>query len=190
MKKIFLVTILMAIVTVSSLPAQSKINFRSQNYAGLLEGDAGSSWQLQTINGFQKRTWFAGLGTGLDFYRYRTVPLFLSVNKSIKPAGNSFYFLSDAGINFAWVNKELRSPGNDFISDKFTPALYWNSGVGYKAVIGKKENALLINMGYSYKHLKETKELPVFCINPPCPPNIEEYNYHLKRISIRLGWEF
>jgi hypothetical protein len=137
----------------------AKINFRSQNYVGLLEGDTGSSWQVQTINGFQTGTWFAGVGTGLDFYRYRTVPLFLSVNKSIKSTGNSFYFLSDGGFNFAWVDKEPRSRFNDYISDKFIPSLYWNGGIGYKAMIGKKEDAVLISLAYSYKRLKEEKEV-------------------------------
>ena len=189
MKKKLVAILLMTIIT-PTLSAQLKTNFHSRNYVGLLEGDAGTSWQLLLINGLQRRSWFAGLGTGLDFYRYRTVPLFFSVTKSIKPTGNGFYVLSDAGINFAWINKEARSRFNDFISDKFTPSLYWNAGIGYKTPLRIKENALHINLAYSYKHLKETKEVPVFCITAPCPPSIEEYNYQLKRVSIKLGWEF
>lgn len=189
MKKILTAIIIIAITT-PTLTAQMKTDFRSRNYAGLLEGEIGTSWQLLSINGLQKGSWFAGLGTGLDYYRFRSVPLFLSVNKSIKPSGNGLYFLTEAGINFAWVNKEARSRSNDIISDKFSPSLYWNGGIGYKTLLRNKENAILINLGYSYKQLKEVKEIPIFCINPPCPPGIEEYNYHLKRVSVRLGWEF
>lgn len=191
--KIFLVVTL--ILVNYALMAQRQSNsfstrFRSQNYIGLLEGDAGSSFQLQTINGIRWKSWFGGIGTGFDYYIYRSIPLFASLNKSIKPAGNSFYFLSDAGINFVWKKGEMRSRTNDYISDKFTPSLYWNGGAGYKAVLGKKQNALLISLAYSYKHLKETKTIPVFCINPPCEPEVDVYNYDLKRVSIRLGWEF
>jgi hypothetical protein len=189
MKKIFLLITLLAFTSGLPLMAQTKINFHSQNYVGLLEGEAGSSFQIQTINGVQWTSWFAGLGTGLDYYHFRTIPLFLSLNKNFKAAGNSFYILSDAGVNFAWVDRE-RSRFNDFISDKFTPALYWNEGMGYKAKIGTKDNAVLISLAYSYKHIKETTQVPVFCIAPPCLPVMEEYNYRLKRISIRVGWQF
>ncbi|MBK5272914.1 MAG: hypothetical protein JJE22_18085 [Bacteroidia bacterium] len=184
------IAIIFIIITTPMLSAQAKADFRSRNFIGLLEGEAGSSWQLQTINGFRRGSWFAGLGTGLDFYRYRTVPLFLSINKDVDSGSNSFYLTGDVGINFSWVSKQARSRVNDYISDKFTPSLYWNAGFGYRIMMFKKGDALLINLAYSYKHLKETKQSAIVCVTTPCPDGIEEYNYHFKRLSIGLGWEF
>ena len=171
------------------IQAQQKYQFHSQNYIGLLEGANGSSFQFQTINGWQRGTWFGGLGTGLDWYLYRSVPLFLSVNKDLKASNRSFYFSLDAGTNFAWTDRE-RSGWNDFISNDFSPSLYWGLGIGYKAGFRNKKDALLINLGYSYKRLKEEQVKTVFCINPPCENITEYYDYKTNRISLRMGWQF
>ncbi|HEX7903260.1 MAG TPA: hypothetical protein VF487_05235 [Chitinophagaceae bacterium] len=160
--------------------------FTTQVFAGLLEGENGSSFQVQTINGIKHKSWFAGLGTGLDYYLYRSVPLFISVNKSFKPGTNSFFIQGDGGLNFAWIEKEINR-FNDVISDKFSPHLYWNGAIGFAS--GKK-NALMVSLGYSYKRLEEIKERAMFCTNPPCSPMVENYNYRLRRVSLRVGWQF
>src|SRR5689334_8657847 len=81
---------------------KDKFRFSSQNYAGILEGESGTSLQVQTINGLRYKTWFAGVGTGLDYYYQRTIPLFLSVSKFLSSTKVPLYFNGDAGINFIW----------------------------------------------------------------------------------------
>ena len=84
-------------------PAQKKVNFSSQNYVGLLEGEHGSSLQLQTINGVKFNRWFVGLGAGIDWYFRRSVPIFTSVTADfLKKEKRSFYFAANVGINFPW----------------------------------------------------------------------------------------
>src|SRR5450432_2856838 len=77
--------------------------FHSVNSVGLLEGQTGSSFQLQTINGAQYRSWFAGIGLGLDFYRYRTIPLFLDIRRQFGRSTNKLIVYADMGINFFWL---------------------------------------------------------------------------------------
>ena len=168
--------------------SQKKLSFKSQNYIGLLEGEDGSSFQLQTVNGFQYAGWFTGIGTGLDYYRYRSIPVFLSLNKSFGNKTRNFFLLLDGGLNYAWVKKQEPSRWNQSIEQDFKPGLFWASGLGYKIGL-KNKDAILINLSYSYKHIKETKLTPVFCINPPCVPLTERYDYKLNRVSIKLGWE-
>ena len=170
------------------LHAQEKWQFHSQNYVGLLEGEAGSAFQFNTVNGMQRGTWFAGLGTGLDWYMYRSVPLFLSINKDWKPSNRTFYFSLDGGTNFAWIKNQNSS--NDLFSNEFSPGFFWGAGIGYKAGFRNKKDAVLINLGYSYKQLKEEKIKPTYCINPPCPTYSEFYDYKTNRVSIKLGWQF
>ena len=163
--------------------------FSSQIVAGITEGSNGTSFQLQTINGFRKGTWFAGLGTGLDYYLYRSVPVFLSGTKYLSKGNHSFFVQGDGGVNFAWVNPDLNQ-WNNVIKDEFKSGLYWNSSLGFSTGMGSSRNALRFSLGYSYKHLKEIKEVAVFCINPPCPAQVENYSYHLRRLSLRIGWQF
>jgi len=167
--------------------AQQKTSFSSQNYVGITEGEAGTSFQLQTINGLRYETWFGGIGTGLDYYYLRSMPLFFSLSKSLNNKKRSFFISGDAGINFPWAAK------SEYYSyygiQKYFPGAYWASGIGYK--IGLRGNdALLFTIGYSYKRLKGESEYELPCLNPPCPVNKDRFDYNLKRISLRAGWMF
>lgn len=191
MKKISIVFLFLMITALVQAQTEKKAAvpnhyFATQVVAGLLEGEQGSSFQVQTINGIKYNSWFAGLGTGLDYYFYRSIPLFISISKYFKPGRNSFFIQGDGGVNFPWVDKEINR-FNSELSDKFSHGLYWNGAIGFAS---GKRNAFMFSLGYSYKHLEETKERAVFCINPPCPPMVENYNYHLRRVSLRLGWQF
>lgn len=44
--------------------------------AGLLAGSYGPSGDLRARVGMQKNGWQIGVGSGVDFYRYQTVPVF------------------------------------------------------------------------------------------------------------------
>src|SRR5690349_5998233 len=71
------------VFNVSTLKAQLKLRYHAQNYIGLLEGEDKAAFQLQTIHGVQVKSWYAGAGVGLDYYMYRSIPVFFSVNKDI-----------------------------------------------------------------------------------------------------------
>lgn len=184
MKKVaFVVFIFLQIVAAQG---QNKFQFHSQNYAGLLEGRFGSAFQFTTINGIQYRTWFAGVGTGLDWYYKRTVPLFLSISKDFKKDSNTWFVSLDAGTNFVWVKKNV----NEFYNSRFTPSFYSGTSIGYKAYFRKKKEAFLFGVGYSFKRLKEKQEFQSFCINPPCPVFVEYYDTKVNRLSVRMGLQF
>src|SRR5687768_13281730 len=97
-----LVAIVVVLLFCEDSYSQTKLKFRSHNYIGIIEGQKGTSFQLQSINGIEKRTWFAGIGTGLDYYYFRSIPLFLSLNKSLCECERSFFLSLDGGINWFW----------------------------------------------------------------------------------------
>ena len=104
MKKIIVSWLVLFIINLSA-SAQEKFVFHSQNFAGLLEGQAGSAFQLQTINGVQNKGWFTGIGAGLDYYRFRSVPLFLNMSKFLFD-GKKFFVSGNGGVNFPWLKNE------------------------------------------------------------------------------------
>lgn len=171
-----------------SIKAQEVKSFSSQNLVGLLEGSNGSAFQLQTINGIKFNKWFTGIGTGLDYYFIRSVPVFLSVNHNFLSANKTPFISADAGINFAWMKRDINEWGGP-ISSNFSPSAYWSGNFGYR--LGLKNNdAVVMLLGYSFKELKEKQEREVFCINPPCPSAAENFVYKLKRVSLRVGYQF
>ncbi|MET0243052.1 MAG: hypothetical protein ABW174_06275 [Flavitalea sp.] len=178
-------------MTVNSYAQDKKVRYASQNYVGLLDGEAKAAFQLQTIHGIEFRSWFAGVGAGLDYYYIRTVPVFFTLNKDLKIKNRTFFISGDVGPNYTWASVGPAMPWASSLSkSSFDPAIYWAAGIGYKATMKNRNDAILINLGYSYKKVEETRESAQWCINPPCNTTSEQFDYTLKRISIRLGWQF
>jgi hypothetical protein len=188
MKKLFILCSYFFLVNIIA-QAQQKVVFSSQNFAGIVTGETGSKLQLQTINGIRKGSWFTGLGTGIDWYYRRSIPVFLSVSKDLFPKNKrSFMFAADAGMNFSW-------PGQIYYD--YTPygqkqknGLYWAAGAGYKFGVGKSGNGVLMQLGYSYKQMGEEIKSLDPCLIPPCPETVTTYDYRLKRLSFKIGWGF
>ncbi|MFI5151955.1 MAG: hypothetical protein ACHQET_01395 [Chitinophagales bacterium] len=65
--------------------------FHSYNQIGLLEAETGSAFQIQSVNGMQYKSWFGGIGVGLDYYRFRSIPFFLDLRKSFQSDGNGLF---------------------------------------------------------------------------------------------------
>jgi hypothetical protein len=197
MLRLSMLLLLLTIIAGNSSAQQNNISktwqFHSINNVGFLEGQTGSAFQLQTINGVQCKSWFSGAGLGLDYYRFRTVPLFFDLRKEFGKCANKLFLYSDLGVNFSWVTDKEKT--NYVVDDKFANGLYAEAGLGYKAVIGKNQ-ALLISVGYSYKKLRETyiswQYYPgINMINPEQNINNQnQINYGFSRLSIKMGWQF
>jgi hypothetical protein len=147
---------------------------------------------LQTINGANYKSWFAGVGLGLDFYRLRTIPLFADIRKEFGKGNNKVFVYSDIGINFSWVTDQQKTINVE--NDKFYNGFYGDWGLGYKVLMNRKNN-LLLSLGYSYKKTVETYDpfygfgLYTYPGSQPENPT-QKINYSLNRLSIKVGWEF
>lgn len=179
MKKYLVIVCLGALLSTNG-SAQSSWKFTSAEYVGMLWGEAGNYGQVQTINGASNRAWFLGLGTGLDFYRYRSIPLFLSLTRQLMPSKNGLFLNLDGGVNFPWYHRPdggYYTPG--FSTSEFKMGPYWGAGLGYKIKIPgrNKDYALSLLGGYSYKELKE---------NAKTDP-VTRFDYRNRRWSLKVG---
>lgn len=181
----FILCILCLVLTLSSM-AQWKPVFRSKLNIGLAAGEKGSELTLNSVNGFKLNTWFAGVGVGLDHYRYRTVPLFLSFQKDLNKQPSTFFMFLDGGTHFLWDDVKE----NEWVQRDFQPSLYTATGLGYRLGWKNRREALLLNAGYSFKRLKEKQMVTNPCLVPPCPQSIERYQYDLNTWIMRIGFEF
>jgi len=162
------------------------IYFRSIDNIGSLKGQAGASLQLETVNGIEMRSWFAGVGAGLDYYRFRSVPLFIQLRKEIGKKESKFFLYGDGGINFAWAfpRQKMRYANNDVVRN----GVFAETGLGYKFCINA-HNALLITAAYSYKKIVETNQV-FLGYAPGRISDQSRYDYNLNRMAIKAGWEF
>ena len=185
--RIFLITPFLVLFIVKATGQNKQIQFSSINQVGLLSGSSGEAFMLQTINGLKKDKWFAGAGTGLDFYRERTIPLFLAIRRDLINRINTPFVYADAGINFSWLNSFQKQQKQFPIS---SPGLIYDLGIGWK-LSGKNNRGYIFSAGYSFKQVKE--KVKSLWWSAPAPQleseNYERHNYLYRRIVIKVGFQ-
>ncbi|MFI5156668.1 MAG: hypothetical protein ACHQEM_10805 [Chitinophagales bacterium] len=165
--------------------SQNQWIFHSYNLLGLLEGEAGSAFQLQTVNGVQHGSWFTGLGVGIDNYQFRSVPLFLDIRKFFGKEPAPFFVYGDAGIQYPWVKSSQKM----LYQSSFSNGFYADAGIGHLHKFGPGL-ALSFSIGYTYKDATETSPSYACPFAGPCYDNATSLSYELNRITLKIGIVF
>jgi hypothetical protein len=163
-----------------------KPTYRSYSYMGVLAGER-TGYQLTTIHGLEKKSFFVGLGTGIDNYRLFSIPVFLTASKYLFPSSNNLLFSINTGVSFSHSNKvELLRNATD---QTFLPRPFGEAGFSYRFADNSFKNGqgVLIGAYYSYKGMKVKQTMAGFCTNPPCADTYEYLNYELHRWALKLG---
>ena len=188
-----IVIIAFVLCSYASLMAQTAVQktrpaFHSINAVGLLQGQAGGAVQVQTINGVEYKGWFGGLGAGVDYYRFRTVPVFASLRKYFNHHNNRFFAYGDAGFQFNWLTDTEKS-NNFYIADgHLHRGLYTDAGLGYALGSGKN-TSFFVSAGFTYKKISYSREDFTPLAYDGQPGKIEE-RYSFGRLSIKAGLIF
>jgi len=165
-----------------------KLVFHSVIKGGFTKGKSDASFQIQNINGVQCKTWFGGIGFGIDDYYPGSVPIFAEVKKDILNKPSTAFVYADIGSQkILTANKSMDNVGDD---ENFKGGLYYNFGAGYKLIVAKKIS-LLLNGGYSVKEYSSqyTTVYPCYAAQP-CPELTSKTEYILTRFSLQLGFMF
>lgn len=198
MKKQALVTAVFLFVLCLHLYAQQQKPscpaFHSVEQVALVNGNHAVSGVLQTVNGIAYNNWFAGIGAGIDFYRYRSVPLFIDLRRSLDmKRGNKLFVYADGGYNLPWVKKDepvFSIWGWPTHTDyKYRGGLYLDAGLGYALQV-KGGNAFLLSTGYSHKYFSEKRITTSITGENTETADIQKFTYSMHRLMIKLGWQF
>ena len=171
-----------------------KLVFHSIEQIAMVNGNHAVSAALQTVNGVAYNNWFAGIGVGLDFYRYRSLPLFLDLRRSFElKKKNKLFVYADGGYNLPWV-KEAEQPISIWgwpvkVEHKYKGGAYMDAGFGY-AVQFKGGNALLLSTGYSHKYFSEKRTTIRMTGENTETKDIQKFTYSMHRLMIKMGWQF
>ena len=141
---------------------------------------------MQSVNGFRYKTWFAGIGVGVDVYKRGTFPVFLDVRKDVFNARNTPFIYGEAGMHFP--DKKIVSESQWYESE-YAGGFYSDAGIGYR--VGKKgKSGFLASAGYSYKYVTRVLQYKGPCGFGGCDNKMfSNYKYYLHRISIKIGWQ-
>jgi hypothetical protein len=179
----FLIAICLGI---PGLAQKTNVQFHSINSVGLTNGQSGGHMLLQTVNGVIYNSWFAGIGFGIDYYPYRSLPLFADLRKYVGASKDAFAYV-DLGYNLDANNK----PGKDvfYSTYHYSSGLYSDFGIGYSMKINRR-SSLLVSTGFSYKNITNHITVAEECLVAPCPVDYSKYQYGNGRVSLKAGIDF
>jgi len=125
--------------------------------AGVTNGKYETNAFVNTTHGFIYKGFFAGVGVGVDYYLFRTVPLFAEFRKEFSKKNVRPLVHFSGGININWLTQEQRD--HRFSWWQTTPSVFKN-GMYLKAGTGVLFNAhkqikFATTVSWSYKTLTE-----------------------------------
>jgi len=193
---IFSITSMLIVFTVQAQQIKSKAAFSVSAQTALLNGDNHVNGQFLMSAGFKKSGWFIGAGSGFDYYKYRTVPVFADVKKYFGKGNRQLFVYANAGTNVAWPTanqKNLRtgagwwgwsSPSNSL----FKNGIYTDLGVGY-TLFNSKHRGFFTALGYSTKTLTEVYDEQIWNGTTSVMTK-RTLDYTMNRILFRIGYKF
>ena len=165
-----------------------KVQFEMTVLAGPTDGERGTSAQIEVIPSIKYKGYYIGVGTGVDYYFIRTIPVFLELKKVFTPNTNSVFVYADAGLDYPWPsNNNKLMQGQMDLSNGHRLA----GGIGYQISVFKK-TFLQLSAGYSYKQLKQYVQGWVTIYDPRVDwfDFTQHYNYKLNRLAFNIGLSF
>lgn len=186
MKTILFVLFLFPIVSFAQQKKKCDCYWNTTLEAGAAGGEKEVKPLFTLSSGWSVRNFHAGIGLGLDYYRFRSVPLFADTRFYLDKRKKGLLY-ARAGYNFPFSNESEINNWGPMTTNEFNGGFYMDAGVGHTIVTGKL-NRLFISAGYSHKAISNRIGFTYPCLIPPCPENFETYKYSMGRIIAKLGW--
>lgn len=167
---------------------KAKYKFSSVNNFIFTGGNNSLAGALQSMNGIKKDKWFAGVGVGLDFYLYRSVPISVGASREFGNKKNKFFAYGNMGINVPWLAEEYHLKPNTWDPNRrneFHNGLYTDAGLGYSFGL-KNDQAIQLAIGHSLKTFSEERWFSDW--RSPTPLK-DTYKYTFSRIVLKVGWK-
>jgi hypothetical protein len=181
------------ILVAASCSLQAQVKYQASIEGGLMNGSWQTNGYVQTTHGIHYKQWFAGVGVGIDYYRYRTIPVFAELRRTFGRHGVQPFVVAAAGINATWPNEQQKLENNGWwqtSTSDFHNGFYSRVGAGVILNAGKKVR-FGVNIAYNYKTLSRTYTGWIFEPWPqPTSSTEKTMEYKLNRLSIGFSIMF
>lgn len=195
--------ILLLIICMNLLPlyifAQSKWKPGALPEVGIMAGSYEPSGDARATFLLAKNSWSVGLGAGIDWYRFRSVPVYAQGRKTFGQKKNKPFVLASGGVNLPTKEPVQEAPifwpGIRLI-DSWAPPVktaepgwYAEAGAGY-GFFNKKQRGLTLSLNWVYKSRTEWYETDAPAIANSNSKDRTTTTYLMNRLAFRLGWKF
>lgn len=194
MKRVGLIILSLSIgFLVFAQKAKQKGMFSVTAESALLNGDNHVNAQILLIGGYEIYGWSVGVGSGFDYYKYRTVPAVIDLKKYFGKGNRQFFAYANGGADIAWPTekqKNLRRNvwGNFNSNNQFKNGYYSDFGLGY-TLFNSKRRGLFTALGYSMKTLTETYNEQIWT-GTTSTISKRTMEYKMNRIVLKFGYRF
>lgn len=167
--------------------ANVRLTYEGWVEAGILAGPRGCYGQYLLTNGITFRKWYTGVGTGIDEYYWRSVPLFLTIRKKWGTKQGGWFTSGKGGLNISTKKAVSHTGSVEYKNGSF---LGWDFGYDFKLA---KHFGLLLSAGYEWKVAKQVTTTGSF--NDPFNGWADNKwvttdKYSLHALFIRFGLSF
>ncbi len=180
--------------TAMSQQTKTKGVFTVSSQAALLNGDSHVNGQLLLTAGYEQNGWMIGAGSGFDYYKYRTVPVFADIKKFFGKGNRQLFIYANAGSDLAWpTDNQKTNRGNWWgwnvpQASVFKNGVYTDIGFGY-TLFNNKRSGFFTALGYSTKTLTEVYDEPVWNGTNSVITK-RTLKYTMNRSLLRIGYRF
>lgn len=156
----------------------------------LLNGDDKTDGQIIVTSGYSYKNWVFGAGTGFDYYKYRTVPVFADVRKYFGTGSRKFFLYGNMGIDVPWPTSDQKRSNGWWgaTESRFKNGLYSDVGFGY-TLFNSKNRGIFVAAGYSTKMLTEIYDETIWN-GQTSVLTTRSYEYTMNRFLFRVGYKF
>ncbi|TKK68828.1 hypothetical protein FC093_09025 [Ilyomonas limi] len=117
---------------------------------GILKGDRPASSFVFTTQGIAYNQYTFGVGTGFDFYPFRSLPLFVDVKRKFSDKKIQPFIQAAAGINFTNTRSSDAKEWYQYAGGHFNNGFFAKGGCGL-LLRAQKQLKFALSAGYSYK---------------------------------------
>jgi hypothetical protein len=185
----FTITAMLLLVSAANAQQHPKVQFASINQFGFLAGSSDQAFQVQTVNGLAHKTWFVGVGLGLDYYNKKTIPLFADLRRNLSQKHQAPFIYLDLGASMPWKKEEK----GEWVTSTWGSGFFYEAGIGYSFPVNRVLS-MNCSAGYSQKSLHETRTTTggIIIDFPPYErePLKDYYDYTCRRFSLKVALRF
>jgi len=195
-KNNILILVLLLFANTCIAQKQEKLHFFGVPQVQLLNGTGKVSGAVNISFGLQKANNAYSINTGIDYYRYRTIPIIAEYKRYFGNKNQKPFVYAGLGYSANWLldnqKRQIYNWWSSFWPTTANDATYKNGityqlGVGY-AIHNKQQKGLQLSIGLQAKTLQERFEEMVFNGTTSVPMQ-RVYNYQLNRLQLTLGYK-
>ncbi|MFT3843947.1 MAG: hypothetical protein QM725_02755 [Lacibacter sp.] len=190
-KEGFILVMMLCLFSAEAQKKAAKGNLVVNAQLALLNGDDETDGQITLTPGYGFKNWVIGAGTGFDYYKYRTVPVFADVKRYFGTGSRKMFVYGNIGLDVPWPTSEQKMYRNSWwgaSESRFKNGVYTDVGFGY-TLFSNKNRGFFAAAGYSTKMLTEIYQEGIWN-GTTTIQTTRSLEYTMNRFLFRVGYKF